>query len=115
MKAKGYTKKHGGSGAYNLDRVYEKDGIFYVVEAKGGGGSLGGKNVTIKGETKFAQQGTREYLEKTILDLEKTDRKLSLSLRRATENNNIKYLYSQQKIKPDGSLGEFTVKEFNIN
>jgi hypothetical protein len=69
----GLETVHSGKGAYDLDRVYKKGDTFYVFEAKGGSSTLGGKQVDLINlatrKPHFGQQGTREYLERTIQDM----------------------------------------------
>jgi hypothetical protein len=52
-----------GKGSGVVDQVYKKNGMLYVVEAKGGGSRLGWREV---GADEFAQQGTLTYLDSVI-------------------------------------------------
>ncbi|SEM94031.1 hypothetical protein SAMN05421856_10952 [Chryseobacterium taichungense] len=120
--AHGLTPIYTGSGAYTLDKVYQKGDTFYVFEAKGGGSTLGGKKVDIineaTGDFHIAEQGSREYLEKTIQDMIKSGdaEKIATAskLNRALRNGNVKYMVVQQKLNKAGDIGEFTIKEFDI-
>jgi hypothetical protein len=55
-----------GSGSRVVDQIFKKDGLIYVVEAKGGGSRLGWRGV---GTDEFAQQGTLTYLDSVIRDM----------------------------------------------
>ena len=141
MRAKGYEKVHQGSGAYDLDQVYKKDGKYYVVESKGGSSSLGGKSVYNGIEDEFVQQGTRKYLEKTLEDIDsrlkkeinilakkgpKTKEGLEEAkalqkkrrefqhLKDGIKDGQVHYLLGRQKINKDGTLGEFIMEEFEL-
>ncbi len=48
--AHGLQHVYTGSGAYTLDKVYQKGDTFYIFEAKGGGSTLGGKKVDVINE-----------------------------------------------------------------
>ncbi|MCD0456806.1 hypothetical protein LPB85_15260 [Chryseobacterium sp. LC2016-27] len=107
-----------GKGAYTLDKVYEKDGIFYVLEAKGGGSPLGGKEVFVDGVAEFAEQGSINYLKKTIEDMAESGnaKKVSTasSLNRALIEGRVKYMVVQQRFTKANDIGQFTIKEFDI-
>lgn len=49
-----------GSGAGTLDKVFELGGILHVVEAKGGAGRLGSRQISAAGQR--AEQGSAAYL-----------------------------------------------------
>ena len=120
--AHGLQPRYTGSGAYTLDKVYEKDGVFYVFEAKGGGSTLGGKRIDAineaTGDFHIAEQGSREYLEKTIQDMANSRdlRKMEMAedLQNALDRGKVKYMVVQQKLTKTGDIGEFTIKEFDI-
>ncbi|MGO4709136.1 hypothetical protein AB4Y90_08465 [Chryseobacterium sp. 2TAF14] len=120
--AHGLQSVYTGSGAYTLDKVYQKGDTFYVFEAKGGGSTLGGKKTDIindtTGDLHIAEQGSREYLEKTIQDMAKSSdelkRRTARQLTEALEDGNIKYMVVQQRFTKTDDVGEFTIKEFDI-
>ncbi|MFP9115936.1 hypothetical protein ACLI1A_18505 [Flavobacterium sp. RHBU_3] len=121
--AHGLTKLKGlNGGAYSLDRVYQKGNTFYVFEAKGGSSTLGGKRVEsmnlLTGDAHFAQQGSKEYLEKTIQDMRKSGNPekvlIADKLSRAQKAGEVKYMMVQQKITKAGDLGEFIIREFDL-
>ena len=122
MKAKGYDCVYEGSGAYTFDRIYKKDGKFYVVEAKGANSGLGGKQAKVDGEYEYVQQGTKPYLERTLEDMmkkAKSSKDIKLyndveTIKGALKKSDVKYLLGKQKVKPDNSLGNFEMKEFDI-
>ena len=115
----GLETVHKGKGAYDFDRVYKKGDTYYVFESKGGDSTLGGKIVDIDGVEHFAQQGTKEYLEKTIQDMLNSGNPKKMATAKELEKAlrakppKIKYLSAQQKIKGN-KAGVFTVKQFDI-
>ena len=114
----GLDTVHKGKGAYDLDRVYKKGDTFYVFESKGGKSTLGGKIVDVDGVEHFAQQGTKEYLEKTIKDMlnSKNTKKIEIArqLKEALDNDKIKYMLANQKISKAGKIEKLIVKEFKL-
>jgi hypothetical protein len=116
--AHGLTPIYTGSGAYTLDKVYQKGDTFYVFEAKGGGSTLGGKKVSVDGVDEIAEQGSREYLEKTIQDManssDELKRRIARQLTDALEEGNVKYMVVQQRFTKADDIGQFTIKEFDI-
>lgn len=55
-----------GAGSGTLDRVFEMGGVLHVVEAKGGAGRLGSREI---GPGLRAQQGTVEYLNSVLANM----------------------------------------------
>lgn len=112
------------------------DGIFwngnkdapqvFVIEAKGGSGSLGSRTIQ-SGENigKRAQQGTVEYRNDIIAEMQKAsdanaipqsleagiEETLEL-IDRARRNNGLSYLLIRQEIKQDGSMGNLVINKF---
>ena len=106
---------HRGSGSGTLDLIYKlPSGEFIVVEAKGGAGKLGFRNI---GGGVKAQQGTTSYL-RSVLKKMTTGKKAALAneLMKAQNQNKIKYLFSKTPISTDPealletTLGEFVLR-----
>ena len=72
----------GGAKSGQFDKIYydESTGKLIIIEAKGRGSELGGRNVTVdkdgkglnKEEIGSYQQGTKEYMESVIWNYKKT-------------------------------------------
>lgn len=65
---KGARIRYTGSGSGSLDRVFELDGVLHIVEAKGGAGRLGSREL---GEGLRAVQGTGAYVIDVLLNMAK--------------------------------------------
>lgn len=132
----------GGAKSGQFDKIYydESTGKLIIIEAKGGGSELGGRNVTVdkdgkglnKEEIGSYQQGTKEYMESVIWNYKKTYLELKNKPNKTPEekaifdnledtidafNSNkltIEYYEVRQKIKDDGSLGNVKVTEFDL-
>jgi hypothetical protein len=110
-----------------FDLVYRgPDGTIYIVESKGGSAELGtkkGKNA--QGNEVDLQQGTPEYLEAILTNMERVaadtgDRKLRDTAREirnamASTPPKIQYLHASQKIDADGSNPpDLNISKFDI-
>ena len=91
--------------------------MIYVVEAKGGGASLG----VVKYNDKYVQQGTREYLERTIalmnLNPDPNAVSAALKMEAALAMSTLKYMKVQVPVARTGysdKLKNLSFGEFNI-
>ncbi len=57
-----------GRASGSLDRVFELDGVLHIVEAKGGSGRLGSRELA---EGFRAQQGTAAYVMDVLINMSK--------------------------------------------
>ncbi|WP_428069576.1 hypothetical protein [Chryseobacterium gambrini] len=117
-RAHGLQHVYTGSGAYTLDKVYKQGDTFYIFEAKGGGSTLGGKEVVVNDVTEFAEQGSINYLEKTLEDMAGSKnlkkQEIAEDLQQALLRGKVKYMVVQQRFTKADDIGQFTIKEFDI-
>jgi len=117
-RAYGLQHVYTGKGAYTLDKVYKEGDTFYIFEAKGGGSPLGGKEVVVNDVTEFAEQGSINYLEKTIEDMANSKnlkkQEVAEDLQQALLRGKVKYMVVQQRFTKADDIGQFTIKEFDI-
>ncbi len=92
-----------------FDGVYEHNGKIYIIEAKGGGSSRGSRNI---GGGKRAEQGTYEYVDSIIDNMEKAAIKngnpdlwmMADRLKRARKSDRIELFQVSQKVDELGNL-----------
>ncbi len=117
MKEKfGLEPAYTGKGSRTLDKVYidETTGQVKVVEAKGGSSDVGSKNVA---DGKRAEQGTREYLDKTLAEMKAKggeDAKIADKIQTALDKGKLEYYKVSQKVDADGNLQPVEIKKFDI-
>ncbi|MFT3696471.1 MAG: hypothetical protein QM831_25245 [Kofleriaceae bacterium] len=109
-------KQFKGKGARDFDVTYEKEGDdpdATILEAKGGGSGLGERWNADKSAR--VKQGTREYVEAVISDIEKYgDQERALRLRTALESRKLRYYLVTQPFTAANELGAISVMEFKI-
>ena len=91
--------------------IYRKGDEFIIIEAKGGQGKLTSKMIN----NKSYEQGTREYLESTVGNIEDAD--LMEEIDDAIKNiagPKVKYMLVEQPVDSKNKLGITKVSEFNI-
>lgn len=100
----------GGSGEFDL--IYKKGDKYAIIEAKGGKSTLGSRKVT--GKQERAAQGSKKYLEEILDVMKEKDKKLYKQLKEALEIGDLQYFVARQKFKPDNTIGDFDIKEFDL-
>jgi Domain of unknown function (DUF4157) len=118
-----YKLEYTGVGNYTLDKVYFKDGVYYVIEVKGGSSTLGtklGESGKLQGnlDGKVLQQGTPEYLKQTIAEMKVSQDiatvKMGQKLEAALKAGKIKYGLIQQKLDGGGNLVDTSISDFQL-
>jgi hypothetical protein len=101
-----YPKSPKPSTSGDFDRVYKVGDEYHVVEAKGGAGQLGTRNIG----GAVAEQGTPQYLEDIIRNMRKNPatRQLADELAEAQRAGKLKYVLVRAPIGTDA--GQATVK-----
>lgn len=105
---------HHGSGSGTLDLVYKRsNGHFVIIEAKGGGSSLGSRKVA-KGVR--AQQGTVAYLRSVLKEMQKKpgQKKIADELLKALNERKLRYFLSETPITNGGKTTLTKLTEFLI-
>ncbi|MER6122027.1 hypothetical protein ABT173_04900 [Streptomyces sp. NPDC001795] len=111
----------GAFGNNRFDQVYKtSDGRFVVVEAKGSPEAKLGERTSFKGSR--VQQGTREYFETILNEMEKrankakdpTERKLARDLRKALAKGKVDYVLVKAEATPAGKYAGYKMEQFNI-
>ena len=110
-----------GGGQFDLDQVYQKDGLFFIVEAKGPKATTTTR--LVPGETApfygkivpaHAIQGSPKYLQMTLESMAgegRPTRALALQLLQAVKEGKVVYTQVRTVAKPNGSA-YFSVKQF---
>ncbi len=84
------------------------------MEAKGGSSDVGSKEV---GGCKRAEQGTKEYLQKTVEEMKARggeDAQIARKIEVAMRYENLEYYKISQKLNPDGTLKPAELKKFDL-
>lgn len=104
---------HRGSGSGTLDLIYKlSTGEFLIVEAKGGAGRLGSRDI---GGGVRAQQGLKSYLRSVAEEMAEKEgqQKVANELIKAINQNKVKYAFSKTPIPRNAqSIIETMYKEF---
>jgi Domain of unknown function (DUF4157) len=114
----GYRPEYTGTGNYTVDKVYFKDGVYHVIEVKGGSSTLGTKLGKGEFEGKVLQQGTPEYLKQTISEMKVSQDiatvKMGIKLEKALKSGKLKYGLIQQKLDGGGNLVDTRISDFQL-
>jgi len=95
-----------------FDQIWEVDGQIYIVEAKGGSSGLGSRSI---GNNRRAQQGTREYMDSILDNMDRNGQgDLATRIRGADAIDDLNYIQVRQPISRTGELGPISVSEFNL-
>ncbi|MFN8444200.1 MAG: hypothetical protein U0175_25685 [Caldilineaceae bacterium] len=111
------------TGANALDQVFEMPNpppLLLIVEAKGGGSTLGTRTGVGSAAGKRVQQGTRAYLESLVEFMDQpnrpaSERLLAARIRQALATpGGIEYVEVRQPLGDNGELQAMQVNKFNI-
>lgn len=112
-----------GGGQFDLDQLYQKDGIFYIVETKGPKATtttrqVAGETVNFHGKDvpAHAIQGSLKYLDMTLSSMAKLGsptRAIALQLKDALAQGKVIYISVKTVARPNGGA-YFSVKQFKL-